>query len=232
MKFAIATSLISPFLIFIVCASFADADMLRRDDAESRVDICHKRSGSAGYRKIRIADYAVTKHIAHGDGLPGSCVPGMPGNQFDINCAVYKSSNEESFTKINNLRLVGGIGRKSLIASPPESFPTVAARTIVTIDISVTGAQILNDGENYDVYLNGKKFTVGVSSVVFQKDCNASYRLKVKAKYWNSFVHRDHRLETKFDASNVGNHCEGATETFVSIFMQSETDPECPPLSV
>ncbi|KAL7574719.1 hypothetical protein ACA910_017289 [Epithemia clementina (nom. ined.)] len=205
--------------------------MLRRDDAESRVDICHKRRDNAGYRKIRVADYAVEKHIAHGDGLPDGCVPGMPGSHFDINCVVGKSPIQGRVTDFN-MRLFGGIGRASLIASPSKPFPTVAARTIVTIDISVTGAQILNDGENYDVYVNGKKFTVGVSSVVFQEDCNASYRLKLKAKYWNSFVHRDDRLKIKFDASNVGNHCKDATKTYVTISIKYETDPACPPLSV
>jgi hypothetical protein len=62
-----------------------------------KVTVCHA-NGQGVFTALTISASALPAHAAHGDGLPGGAVPGMPGYQFDASCtAVQPQPDFEPF---------------------------------------------------------------------------------------------------------------------------------------
>lgn len=79
-------------LILLACAALAVLALGATAVSASRTvtgktDVCH-RTGNGSFHRINVSDRAVPAHIAHGDGLLGGEVPGVPGSRFGANCGI------------------------------------------------------------------------------------------------------------------------------------------------
>lgn len=55
--------------------------------AAPRAQVCHRSDRAAsGYRLLILGEAALPAHLAHGDGVVGDAVPGLPGMEFDGDC--------------------------------------------------------------------------------------------------------------------------------------------------
>ncbi len=66
---------------------FGQAPNTPGSDEGPKVQICH-RTGNGSYHQIEISVNAVPAHRAHGDGMIGEAVPGLPGKVFGPGCSV------------------------------------------------------------------------------------------------------------------------------------------------
>jgi hypothetical protein len=53
---------------------------------QDKLTVCHFKQATGEWELRTVAAPALSKHLAHGDGLPGDEVPGMPGYRFDDAC--------------------------------------------------------------------------------------------------------------------------------------------------
>lgn len=68
------------------------AELARADQANAgKVDICHIQ-GNGDYHLINVSGNAQPAHMAHGDGLPETAVPGGEGTILDASCAIAETT--------------------------------------------------------------------------------------------------------------------------------------------
>jgi hypothetical protein len=77
-----------------------------------KTDVCH-RTGNGSFHVINVSVNAVPAHIAHGDGLPGGEVPGLPGSRFGANCGIVVVA---SCAAIRALEPTAGDGNYTIFA--------------------------------------------------------------------------------------------------------------------
>lgn len=53
-----------------------------------KVDVCHKEGKKGVFHLINISDNALKAHLDHGDGVPGTLVPGREDKKFTKDCSV------------------------------------------------------------------------------------------------------------------------------------------------
>lgn len=87
-------------LVWCGVASSATASAQTR-----KVDVCHA-SGGGVFSELNISRNALPAHLAHGDGMAGDAVPGMPGYEFDDACAVVLAQPNFVAFYIRNNNLV------------------------------------------------------------------------------------------------------------------------------
>lgn len=88
--------------------------------AGTKVDICHRTSGDNAFIALSVAPTAVEAHLAHGDGLVGSPVPGVPGMKFAADCsflAVVAVVDQSNITYLS----FGGDGAPGSAVNPTQS---------------------------------------------------------------------------------------------------------------
>jgi hypothetical protein len=59
-------------------------------DGVTKIEVCHLTEDGT-YIKITVGEPGLAAHLAHGDGVPGDPVPGMPGKVFAGDCSVVDS---------------------------------------------------------------------------------------------------------------------------------------------
>jgi hypothetical protein len=66
--------------------SVADDTPAFRAHGQPKIRVCHRTEGAVDYMLLTVAEAALAAHLAHGDGVIGDPVPGLPGMVFDDNC--------------------------------------------------------------------------------------------------------------------------------------------------
>lgn len=77
-----------------------------------KTNVCHN-TGNGSFHLINVSNSAVPALLAHGDGLPGGEVPGVPGSRFDASCAIIVVA---SCAQIRALNPTAGDGNYTIVA--------------------------------------------------------------------------------------------------------------------
>jgi len=78
-------------------------------------DVCHLND-EGGFQLISVSENAVAAHERHGDGVPGTTVPGMDGYVFGEDCELVADQSilpgcYDSAGDYSDLELVGPVGQ-------------------------------------------------------------------------------------------------------------------------
>jgi hypothetical protein len=103
---------------------------------QPKVDICHRTEGANPWIPLSLVEAAVAAHLAHGDGLVGSAVPGMAGMKFGADCSLVALAPILDQSNITYLSF-GGDGAPGSAVSPSQAV----AQTL-TVGISGVLAKI------------------------------------------------------------------------------------------
>lgn len=96
---------LSSFAVVVAACSTDVSDPASPEAArfsKSATSVCHQQ-GNGSYALLSVSGQAVNAHVAHGDGVPGGAVSGMPGKKFDDACAIVNAGpNFFTFNIRNN----------------------------------------------------------------------------------------------------------------------------------
>jgi hypothetical protein len=139
--------------------------------APAKVEICHRTEGTNAFVLLSVAQPAVEAHQAHGDGLVGAAIPGMPGMNFGADCAPVASAPMLDQSNITFLSF-GGDGAPGSAVNPTQSvaqtFTVGLTGVLATIDLGIYRDPAANTGDvTLDIVPAGALPAYDLSSSLF-----------------------------------------------------------------
>ncbi len=120
-------------LLVVACAETASEptapqNLTISEARQPKVDVCHLHP-KKGWSLRSVTERSVSRHLAHGDGVPGGDVPGMAGYVFNEGCVPQAVAQHIGTTS-------GGVDEWGLAGGGVSSVSVTAIGQVFTVPLS------------------------------------------------------------------------------------------------